>query len=221
MRSVTWKWTFLAYFLLGFGDIFHLGLRIIIFFAGWGPDDHLTNLLMGWGYILTGVTMTYFYIAIFHAWSKVYGEKHSTPSKVKLYMAIEYIAFLVRLFLVSLPYNRWYGGDATVDFGFDFRIISAIPIYVIGLLTVFLLFTSSKKEMSASSEIDPELNRANFYAAIWYMVSFATYSVTTFLVAIYPLTGLFMIPKTIAYLFAFYNHYKGILNKEELEGANE
>ncbi|MHA2391862.1 MAG: hypothetical protein ACXAEX_07820 [Promethearchaeota archaeon] len=212
-REKFWKWTFLAYFLLGFGDIFHLGFRIIVFFSGWGPNDHMTNLLISSGTVITSITMYYFYIAIFHMWANIYSTQYSTEPKIKLYTIIQYIAYTSAIVLLFLPYNHWYEGDATIDFGFDFRIMTAIPIYLIGFITLKLLLTSSKAEKNNPSGIDTDINKGNYRAALWYIVSFATYSITIFFVAIYPLTGLFMIPKTIAYLVAFYYHYKTMLNK--------
>ncbi len=208
-----WKWTFVAYFLLGFGDLFHLGFRIYVFFTGLGPDESFTNLAIGSGYIISGLTMTYFYIAIFHAWSNIYGDKYSIPSKIKIYTIILYSAFILRLVLIFLPFNHWFEGDATVDFGFDFRIITAIPIYIIGILSISLLFKDSKAEKNEFTGININLNKGNYMASIWFVVSYVTYSITLFLVAIFPLTGLFMIPKTIAYLIAFYYHYKNMLNR--------
>jgi len=208
-----WKWIFLAYFLLGFGDLFHLGFRIYIFFSGLGPDEFFTNMTIGSGYVISGLTMTYFYIAIFHAWAEIYGVKYSTHSKIKLYLVILYLAFILRVVLMFLPYNRWFEGNATVDFGFDFRIITAIPIYIIGIISVFLLFKSSKAELKNPSNIGSEVDKANYKASIWFIVSYISYSITLLLVAIIPLTGLFMIPKTVAYLVAFIYHYKNILNR--------
>lgn len=211
-RAGFWKWTFLAYFLLGFGDLFHLGFRIYIYFAGIGPDETFTNIAIGSGYVISGLTMTYFYIAIFHSWSQIYGEKYSNPSKIKLFTIILYIAFILRIFLVILPFNRWFEGDATVDFGFDFRIITAIPIYIIGIPSVYLLFKDSKTEMKNPTGIDINLNKGNYKATIWFLISYATYTVTLLFVANFPLTGMFMIPKTIAYIVAFFYQYKNMLN---------
>ncbi len=208
-----WKWIFLAYFLLGFGDLFHLGFRIYIFFTGLGPDEFFTNMTIGSGYVISGLTMTYFYIAIFHAWAEIYGVKYSTHSKIKLYLVILYLAFILRVVLMLLPYNRWFEGNATVDFGFDFRIITAIPIYIIGIISVLLLFKSSKAELKNPSNIGSEVDKANYKASIWFIVSYISYTITLLLVAIIPLTGLFMIPKTVAYLVAFIYHYKNILNR--------
>jgi len=211
-RERYWQWTFLAYFLLGFGDIFHLGLRVVIFIAGWGPDDHLTNLSIASGTILTSLTMYYFYVAVFHLWANLYGLIHSTKSKIKIYTVIEYSAYFIGVILLFMPYNRWYEGNGTVDFGFDFRIITAIPLYILGLIAVGLLLRSSRKERNTSSgKVNIEMNRGNYLASWWFIVSFITYSLTIFFVANYPIAGMFMIPKTIAYLVAFYYHYRNIL----------
>jgi len=227
-RPSSWKWTLLAYFLLGFGDLFHLGVRIYVFFAGLGPDEHITNLSFAIGYVATGLSMTYFYIAMLHAWIEIYGEKYSTPKKNRFYLIYEYALFAIRIILVFLPYNRWYEGDATVDFGFDFRIISSLPIYGIGLLTVYLMLKTSKKEASSGSlqqskrtiSIDPQVNEGTRKAAWSFVVSYACYSLTNFFVAIEPLLGMAMIPKTIAYMVAFYFHYKYFLNRKTEEFTN-
>ena len=213
-RERYWQWTFIAYFLLGFGDIFHLGLRIVIFISGWGPDDHLTNLSIAIGTIITSLTMYYFYVAIFHLWANLYGEKYSTESKIKIYSIIVYSAYIVGAILLFMPYNHWYEGNGTVDFGFDFRIITAVPIYIIGLVAVGLLLKSSKNVRNTPNDsVKTDINRGNYFASIWYIVSFITYSLTIFFVATYPIAGMFMIPKTIAYLIAFYYHYRTMLNK--------
>ena len=209
-----WKWIFAAYFLLGFGDLFHLGFRIYNYFRGFTVGDPFYMITLGLGYIISGLTMTYFYIATFHAWSYSYGKSYSTPAKIKFFTIILYVAFILRVILILLPYNHWFEGDGTIDFGFNFRWITAIPIYIIGIISVYLLFKDSRSEMKENKGIDPQLNSGNFHASIWYMVSYVTYSITLFLVAIFPLTGLFMIPKTIAYLVAFFYHYKTMLNRE-------
>jgi hypothetical protein len=212
-RTKEWKWIFVAYFLLGFGDLFHLGFRIYIFFAGLGPDTHFTNLTIGMGYIISGITMTYFYIAIFHAWISMYGKQFSDPKKIRIYTIILYLAFITRLGLMTLPFNHWYEGDATIDFGFDFRIITSLPIYVIGILSVYLLYRDSKAKLKTQSSNASGKDKANLNASIWYVISYISYSITMFFVSFIPLTGLFMIPKTIAYLVAFYFHYRYILNQ--------
>ncbi|MFX0148321.1 MAG: hypothetical protein ACFE8E_11330 [Candidatus Hodarchaeota archaeon] len=210
-KSSVWKWTFLSYFFLAFGDVFHLGFRIFLFLAEVPLESELFKLLLGIGYVVTGVTMTYFYIALLHAWSKLYGEKYSSPSKIKLYLGISYVAFITRIILILLPYNHWFDYIPPLDFGFDFRIITSIPLYVIGFITVGLLFKDSKAEKNEFTGINININKANYMASIWFIVSFACYSITLFGVVYISLLGLFMIPKTVAYLVALYYHYKYLL----------
>lgn len=211
-RKNEWKWIFIAYFLLGFGDLFHLGFRIYIFFSGISPNTVFSNMTIGLGFIISGITMTYFYIAIFHAWSEMYGDSYSTPKKRLIYAVILYLTFLLRIGLVALPFNHYFEGDPTGDFGFDFRIITAIPTYIIGTISVYLLFRDSKSERKKEDDDTFKKDDANYKASIWYLVSYFSYSLTILFVAIFPITGLFMIPKTIAYLIAFYYHYTYILN---------
>lgn len=210
-KSSVWKWIFLAYFLLAFGDIFHLGFRIYLFLANIEFNSDLTKLLLGTGYVITGITMTYFYIAFLHAWSKLYGNKYSKPSSIKTYFAIAYLAFIIRILLILLPYNHYFDFDPPLDFGFDFGIITSIPLYVIGFITIGLMFKSSKAEKNEFTGINININKANYIASVWFIVSFICYSFTTFLVVYFPLTGMFMIPKTVAYLIALYYHYKYVL----------
>lgn len=143
----------------------------------------------------------------------MYGEHFSTPKQIHIYTIILYLAFITRLGLMLLPFNHWHEGDATIDFGFDFRIITSLPIYVIGILSVYLLYRDSKAKLETQSSNASGKDKANLNASIWYIISYISYTITMFFVSFIPLTGLFMIPKTIAYLVAFYFHYRYILNQ--------
>lgn len=122
--------------------------------------------------------------------------------------------FALRIALVCVPWNHYFGGDSMDEIGFDFRIISAIPIIVIGIISVALLLNSTIKEKKQPSDINPKINKGNFNASIWYVVSYASYIPAVLFVAIYPMIGMLYIIKTIAYLMAFHYHYKNILYKE-------
>lgn len=212
-QNHTWKWIFIPYFLLALGDIFHLISRSIVFFLQVDPNIGLAAVTTGWGAIITGITMTYFYIAIFYMWARLYGETYSTPMKIKKYTIILYVMFALRIVLVCIPWNHYFGGDSIEEIGFDFRIVSATPIIVIGLISISLLLSSAKKEKNQLSRIDIKINKGNFNASIWYIVSYASYIPAVLLVAIYPMIGMLYIVKTIAYLMAFRYHYKHVLNK--------
>lgn len=210
-RDATWKWTFIAYFLLGFGDIFHLGSRIYLFFSPGGFDTPSAELLLGWGSIITGITITYFYLAIFHAWEHMYDETYSTEQRQK-YFFILYGAFVTRLLLMALPYNHWFGGNARGNLDFNFSLITSIPLYIVGILTIYLLLKTSTAEKAHPSEtINSYWNEGNYKASLAYLFSYIMFSLTLFLSETYPLAGVFMIPKTVAYLVALYYHYTRIL----------
>jgi hypothetical protein len=213
-RDPVWKWTFLAYFLLGFGDIFHLGLRIIIFFGKFPPEAAFTHYALGIGSVLTDYTMTYFYVALTHAWIGMYGQRYSTLQASRRILTIAYVAYAFKLVLDLLPFNHWIYGNPTSDFGFDFRMVSALPIFVIGIQLMILLYRSTQAERkNPSPGLDPERNRGNLGALWSFVVSFACYLPVVLFVYYVPMTGMFMIPKTVAYLAAFYFHYRTMLAK--------
>lgn len=213
-RDLVWKWTLTAYFLLGVGDIFHLGSRIFVFFAPFNMTTEFAELLVETGSIITGITVTYFYIALLHMWKHSYGKHSHTPQKIRAYFIIAYATFIARVLLLLLSYNQWSGGDETTVFGFITHFIPNVPVYVIGFLTIGLLLHSSKLEKTPStSGIDQSFNQGNFKAALWFIVSYVMFTFTVVLVGAYPIAGIFMIPKTIAYLLAFFYHYTTILTQ--------
>ncbi|MBD3196008.1 MAG: hypothetical protein GF317_13200 [Candidatus Lokiarchaeota archaeon] len=214
-KGQVWNFLFIGYIFLAFGDIFHLGFRIYMFFANVPLDSDLAGNLFGYGYIITSITMTYLYIELFRAWRKIYGDHYSTSNKNFLYELIIDVAFIFRIVLLLNPYNHWFDYDPVWEFGFDFRILSALPLYLIGIITVGLLFKDSRAEMQKSTGINPDWNKANNKVSIWLIVSYAFYSITTFLVIYIPIAGMAMVPKTIAYLVALYYHYKYILKNKD------
>ena len=205
-------WIFLAYLLLGLGDLFHLGLRVGIFFLGLDPEAPAPSLALGWGYIVTAVTMTYFYIALFHAWNSFYGKERVPAARRRGWGVALYAALLAKAALVALPLNAWFGGDPSAALGFDFRIVSALPTYFVGGAAIYLFLRDARG--SGASD------RAHRAASLWYLVSFGAYSLTRFLVSAWTTAGLFMIPKTLAYLAALYHHSRAVLAPPETLGEN-
>jgi hypothetical protein len=212
-RNKVWKLIFIGYFFLAFGDIFHLGFRIFMFFAGIDIESELAGNLFGYGFIITSITMTYLYIELFRAWKEIYGSIYSTTNRILLFELIIDVAFILRIVLLLNPYNHWFDVDPVWEFGFDFRILSAIPFYIIGLIAVGLLLKDSLAEKRNPTGINQDWNEGNYKASIWFIISYAFYSITTFLVIYIPATGMAMLPKTIAYLVALYYHYKYLFKK--------
>ena len=215
-RDSVWKLTFLCYLLLGIGDMCHLGFRLFLNFTGIDPELQLAVFLLGTGYIISGILLTGYYIILFHIWEKIYGKKYSTPSKIKKYLIIIYVTFIIRIILVFLPYNQYFGYDPAFDLGIDFGMITNIPFYIIGIITLVLSLKDSKteKKQEKPSDIDSKRNKAVYNASIWLIITYICYSLTVYFSAINSLFGMFMLPLTIAYLIAYYYHYRFILNRK-------
>ncbi|MFX1237338.1 MAG: hypothetical protein ACFFAS_06560 [Promethearchaeota archaeon] len=65
---------FYPYFLLVFGNIFHLASRTVVFITGVDSNTGLAAHAIVYGAIITGLIMIYFYISIFHLWVILYGK---------------------------------------------------------------------------------------------------------------------------------------------------
>lgn len=215
-RDSIWKLIFICYLLLGVGDMCHLGFRVFLFFTGMSTEIQLTTFLLGTGYIISSILLTGYFVLLFHVWEKMYGKKYSTPSKIKKFLIIIYVTFLIRIVLVFLPYNQWYGYDPTFDLGIDFGMITNIPFYIIGIITLVISLKDSRaeKKQGKSSDIDPKRNKAVYNASIWLIITYICLSFTVFFSAMNSLFGMFMLPLTIAYLIAYYYHYRFILNRK-------
>jgi len=208
----TWTAIFLAYFLLGFGDIFHLGSRIIIYFFNIDYTSDLARMMLGNGYIITGITMTLFYIFIHRTWEIIYAPTYSNEKTVKILRIILLLAFIARLIFLFMPQNNWFLDPAIPgEVYHPFRLISSIPLYIIGIIPVYLLLVDSLKEKKSSGKIEQKLIKSSYNAAIWFLVSYGCYTITIVFVSIFPIAGMFMIPKTIAYLIALFYYYKNVL----------
>jgi hypothetical protein len=232
-KSYEWKFVFWSFFLLGFGDIFHLMTRTIIFFdsmnfAEYGLvnaeafyDLPETQTLFGIGLIGTGITVQLFYVGMYYYWRA--GEVRralrlsgKTADEVERnFFKFDFIVIastLARFVLMAYPGNKYGIQSSELN---PFRILSNIPLYVIGILVIILFF---KRAADKGNEDIPgfsahERNTAK-KAALWIMVSYFCYSLTVFLSWWNPLFGMAMIPKTIAYLIVLLYFYKDLLVNE-------
>ena len=59
-----------AVLILGCGDAFHLVPRVLNYFV-----DADLNVWLGFGKLVTSITMTVFYVLLYRIWLKVYGER--------------------------------------------------------------------------------------------------------------------------------------------------
>ena len=117
-RDVTGRLMGSAVLILGLGDAFHLIPRVINYF---GSGDYTAWL--GFGKLVTSITMTVFYLFIYRLWLKVYEE----PENRKLSITVHALT-VIRILLCLLPQNRWLQNDSAALWG----IIRNIPFVLLG-----------------------------------------------------------------------------------------
>ena len=165
---------------LGAGDAFHLV-----------PRAYALNTLglayfvpaLGVGKLITSITMTVFYVMLYHVWRaryKVTGAKWLT--------AAVYGLALVRVALCLFPQNAWTSADAPLSWG----IYRNIPFAILGLLMIVLFYRSAKQTADHS------------FRFMWLtiLLSFAFYIPVVLFADAVPLLGMLMIPKTCAYVWS-------------------
>jgi len=114
----------IAVLILGCGDAFHLFPRVLNYFV----DSDFTAAL-GFGKLVTSITMTVFYIFVFWIWQNLYGMKEKTARTAK----IIYILAAIRVILCLFPQNHWFSNEGSVLWG----ILRNLPFVLIGLIIIY------------------------------------------------------------------------------------
>ena len=165
-----------AALILGLGDSFHLVPRVLNYFI----DKDFTWAL-GFGKLVTSVTMTVFYILVFHLYKDVYAKDDKNTKTTGI---ILYILAAVRIGICLLPGNNWFTGDGTVLWG----ILRNLPFVVMGGIIVFLYFKVRKEDRC--------LSRLWIYTTL----SFLFYIPVAVFAPLLPILGMLMLPKTVCYI---------------------
>ena len=173
-RDTAGRLTGSAVLILGIGDAFHLVPRVINYF---GSGDYTAWL--GFGKLVTSVTMTVFYLLMYRLWLTVYHEKEDR----KMSLAV-YALTAVRIVLCLLPQNRWLENGGSVAWG----VIRNIPFVALGCIIVCLYYRKR-------AEI-------RCFRSVWLLVtlSFLFYIPVAVAASLVPMLGMFMLPKTVCYM---------------------
>ena len=161
--------------LLGVGDSFHLIPRIRINLKGPGKHD---NYHLGMGNLISSVTMTLFYLLLFQVMS-VRNPEQKAPHF--LYLVLLALTS-VRLILCTFPQNDWlkkYEKDNS------WHIIRNVPFVIIGLITIYYLIAYYRQ----------------YLMAFLVFASFLCYMIVVLFASKKKALGMFMIPKTICYIW--------------------
>ena len=164
----------LAALILGAGDAFHLVPRVLNYFV----EADFTAWL-GVGKLVTSITMTVFYVLMFHIWQELYGkgEDRRLAGAVYLFAA-------VRVVLCLMPQNAWLTNAGSVRWG----ILRNIPFVALGALVVCLYWRTRAE-------------RASFRLVwLWITLSFLFYIPVAVGASLVPMLGMLMLPKTVCYV---------------------
>lgn len=181
-KNSTQKLMGISILTLGIGDAFHLVPRILSYFIN--AD---LNMYLGIGKLITSLTMTVFYILIYHVYIK-----QDNVRENKLVTKFIYILSVIRFVLCLLPQNQWITNDGLLGIG----IIRNVPFVILGIMIVVLYFKDK--------------NNIGKMKNVWcyILLSFVFYIPVVVGAGTYPILGMFMLPKTICYMLII-----GVFNK--------
>ena len=165
---------------LGSGDAFHLVPRILALCTT-GMEQYTVPL--GIGKWVTSITMTMFYVMLYHVWR----QRYQVSGQVGMTATVYGLAIL-RIVLCMMPQNRWLHTDAPLSWG----IYRNIPFLLLGLLVIVLFYRSAAKHQ----------DRAFRWMWLTIVLSFAFYIPVVLWSDAISTIGMLMIPKTCAYVWS-------------------
>ena len=165
--------------LLGGGDSFHLVPRV---YALWttGLEDNAAAL--GIGKFITSITMTIFYLILYYIWRERYQIKDRRGLTVTMWGLS-----VIRIGLCLLPQNQWLSYRQPLLYG----ILRNIPFAAMGIIIIVIFF----------QEIRKSNDRVFRFMPLAVALSFGFYLPVVLFSGSFPLIGMLMIPKTLAYVW--------------------
>ena len=171
--------------LLGAGDAFHLIPRAVALCTT-GLENFTVPL--GLGKWITSITMTVFYVLLYYVWRLRYhiqGRGGTTA-------AICGLAGL-RMILCIMPQNGWLSATAPLSWG----IYRNIAFAIMGAIIIVLFYREAKRAG----------DRGFRFMWLAILLSFGFYIPVVLFADQYPLLGMLMIPKTLAYVWVVFMGY--------------
>ena len=178
----------LAALILGCGDAFHLVPRVLNYFV---QADFTAAL--GGGKLITSLTMTAFYVLLYHIGLRYYGLR-SNPRASHAVWALAALRFILCL----LPQNGWLHNESNVLWG----VLRNLPFAALGAMVAALYW----RQRSESKR----------FARVWlYIVlSFLFYLPVAVGAGLLPILGMLMLPKTVCYVLLIIA-FLGAVGKDE------
>lgn len=171
---------------LGLGDSFHLIPRIYALLTT-GLENNAAAL--GFGKLVTSITMTIFYLILYKIWKMRFDIKNS-----KLLDITMYLLSAIRIILCLFPQNDWFVNNPPLSWG----IYRNIPFAIMGIIMIYLLYSYGAK--------NNDKDYKNLGIAVF--LSFAFYAPVVLWASENFFVGMLMIPKTLAYVWVVLIGYK-------------
>lgn len=173
---------------LGCGDAFHLVPRAMALCTT-GLSSYTAAL--GIGKLVTSITMTVFYLLLYHVWR----ERYHVTGQPELTAAV-YALAAARVALCLFPQNGWTSANPPLSWG----IWRNIPFALLGLVLIILLCRSAKQKHDAP------------FRWLWLTIvlSFGCYIPVVLFAETVPAVGILMIPKTCAYVWTVAIGYRAM-----------
>jgi len=165
--------------ILGCGDAFHLIPRSYALLTT-GLEENAAAL--GFGKLVTSITMTLFYLILYNIWRI----RYKVASR-KFFSTIIYILAAVRITLCCFPQNKWFSINSPICWG----IYRNIPFAILGAVIILLFFIEARK------------HHDHAFGFMWLAItlSFGLYIPVVLFSSTLPIIGILMIPKTLAYVW--------------------
>lgn len=172
--------------ILACGDAFHLIPRS---YALLTTGLEANAALLGFGKFVTSITMTVFYVILYHIWKRRYQVKNTGALTFGMYALA-----IIRIGLCLLPQNEWLVYDAPVLWG----VYRNIPFAIMGFIIIYLFYKYAK------------LHHDQTFKWMWFAIilSFGFYIPVVLWATTYRLVGMLMIPKTLAYVWVVWMGFK-------------
>lgn len=161
---------------LGFGDAFHLIPRIRVAISG---DKERFQAALGWGKLLTSITMTVFYVLLWQIGLIAFS------AQMPRFTVLIYLLAFTRIALCLFPQNQWPAKNPSVAWG----IYRNIPFTVLGGMVMWLF--------AQNSAALPQLQ----WTWLAILLSFGFYIPVVLWAHKNPKLGMLMLPKTCAYVW--------------------
>ncbi|WP_025641952.1 hypothetical protein [Schnuerera ultunensis] len=180
--------------LLGAGDAFHLVPRAYALLTT-GLEANAAAL--GIGKFITSITMTIFYVILYHIWRQRYNIKGQNGLTFSIYGLS-----IIRIGLCFFPQNDWLNYNPSVSWG----IYRNIPFLIMGIIIIGIFYSEAKKHVD------------NNFKYMWLAIvlSFALYIPVVLWANTIPWIGILMIPKTLAYVWVVLMGYKELKKGQQV-----